>query len=177
MKQKYSKDFEGTQKAPGDERDLCSRGLSKHDAHSCTSTLHPSAFALAPSRFTIHTQTIASTTTSTILSQSWWRKWVASRMLPTGGNGLSCSDGAGTPGVGSWCVRPGYQERIFNRENNRWAVASGDVCREISSEWERHACWTSQHSSTFFPELSWLRAGTMKQSARRCTRAWAWGFR
>ena len=84
MKQKYSKDFEGTQKAPGDERDLCSRGLSKHDAHSCTSTLHPSAFALAPSRFTIHTQTIASTTTSTSLGQSWRRKWVASHPLPTG---------------------------------------------------------------------------------------------
>ena len=57
MNYKCRKSFEGTQKAPGDERDLCSRGLSKHDALSPrrTSTAHPSAFALAPGRFTLHT--------------------------------------------------------------------------------------------------------------------------
>ena len=57
MNYKCRKSFEGTQKAPGDERDLCSRGSSKHDALSPrrTSTAHPSAFALAPGRFTLHT--------------------------------------------------------------------------------------------------------------------------
>ena len=30
MNYKCRKSFEGTQKAPGDEQDLCSRGLSKH---------------------------------------------------------------------------------------------------------------------------------------------------
>ena len=43
MNYKCRKRFEGTQKAPGDERDLCSRGSSKHDALSPrrTSTAHP----------------------------------------------------------------------------------------------------------------------------------------